>query len=279
MVYARAPLSWLAALGLLGACGDVPTSASVVGFGGERPATLQVPEGVSTGQTAALVVILHDYGSSGEEVLETSTIGAAASSAGVFAIAPDGLIDSNGSQFWNGGACCDFDQTGVDDAAYIVSLLEEVAAEWPIDPEQIRVVGFGAGGFLAYDLGCRFGAAIGTIVSVGGAAPLDESGCEATVAPRTLHIHGDQDELVSYFETNEQPGALGSAALFAQRNGCQPLPVTIERLDLDVSVDGRETRVGEFPGCDGRAQLWTLEGSLHMPEPTPSFAPRVINTL
>ena len=74
------------------------------------PAWLEVPPALEDGATYPLLMILHGYGATGflqESVFQLRNI---ADDENIFVIAPEGTIDSGGSQFWNADpACCDFE--------------------------------------------------------------------------------------------------------------------------------------------------------------------------
>src|SRR5690348_1716650 len=127
MQCAIAPVLALAVAGCGGGDGDDDDGLGLpLVFGGDRPVELQVPE-LLEGETYPLVVILHGYGASGflqQAYFEMSDL---AEREGVFVLAPDGLTDSAGRQFWNADpTCCDFDGSNPDDVAYLGGLIDDV---------------------------------------------------------------------------------------------------------------------------------------------------------
>src|SRR5688500_1315558 len=130
---------------LLLACGDDGGSGGPhrpTMFGGERPADLKAPSDLDDSQRYPLVMVLHGYGASGFVQQAYFGAGALTASGDAFVIAPDGTVDSGNKQFWNADpACCDFGGTGVDDVAYLGSMLDEIlATDWPIDPNRVFLI-------------------------------------------------------------------------------------------------------------------------------------------
>jgi polyhydroxybutyrate depolymerase len=123
--------------------------------GGDRPVTVHVPKAHDAGRPAPLLIVLHGYGSSGREHEAYFHLGDAAGRRGMISAYPDGTKDSTGSQFWNAtDACCDFDQSGVDDSTYLVGVVAAIKAHIALDPKRIFLIGHSNGGFMTYRMAC-----------------------------------------------------------------------------------------------------------------------------
>lgn len=264
------------ALALAGGCDAEPGESFEVVVGGDRPALVQRPPSYSDDRPAPLIIGLHGYGSTGERLLEYTRIDELLGREYVMVVAPDGQVDGEGRQFWNGtDACCDFDGSGVDDVGYLVGLVDEIAAELAVDLDRVFVFGFSAGGFMGYRAACDRADRFAAVVSFAGASFLDPAACEPSEPVAILHVHGDLDPAILYQGAPDHPGAPGSAERWAGYNDCNELAeVNAERLDLDAAIAGAETRVDRYAGCDagGAVELWTLEGSRHTPEIDDSLA-------
>ena len=111
---------------------------------------------------------------------------------------PDGTIDRWGNRFWNAtDACCDFGNTGVDDAGYLRALIEEIARRFAVDRKRIYLVGHSNGGFMAYRMACQSADLIAGIASLAGTTFLDPSRCAPSEPVNILHIHGTADDIDS----------------------------------------------------------------------------------
>lgn len=249
-------------------------------FGGDRPATLQVPRDLDPARAYPLLVILHGYSVNG--VFQQAYLGFndAADARDALVIAPDGLVDSNGNQYWNASdACCDRDGSGVDDVAYLGGLIEEIAAAYPVDPDRVHLVGHSNGGYMSYRLGCERPDLIASFASLAGAAAF---GDPATCAPdrpvSVLGIHGDADAAVPYDGGPGVPGARDSIARWAVYDGCGEAFDAASPLDLEATLAGAETAVERVAGCPAGVglELWTIQGGSHAPNlAQPAFADAV----
>jgi len=265
---------------LLAACGgsDAPTDRPTT-FGGDRPVQLQVPSDFSEDQTYPLVIILHGYGIGGivqQGFLHLNTL---ADDEDVLVLAPDGTIDTTGKPFWNAGrAWCDATACP-DDVGYIGGLVDDVSAAWPVDASRIQLVGHSNGAFMAYRMSCDRADVITTIAGLAGLGPIDP--CTPVAPVHVLHIHGTADVVVPYdggaWGGVTVPGAVESVAQAAARNGCAGGTTAGTAKDLDREIAGSETAVAITNGCpaDGAAELWTIQGSSHVPPFTDAFVPEL----
>lgn len=256
---------------VLAACGGSDTKADrPTTFGGDRPVTLKVPTGASGGGTYPLLVVLHGYGASGFVQQAFFHVNGLAMADTAFVLAPDGLTDSMGKPFWNADpACCDFDHTNPDDVGYIGGLIDDVLAAWDgtIDPTQVYVLGHSNGGYMAYRMACERADVIAGIGVLAGDASSDPAACMPSRPVSVLHMHGTVDDMVPF------SGAAESVAQWAGKNGCGTARTPGADLDLDTSVAGAETHTSSTTGCPagGAVDLWTLEGSSHLPLLTTEF--------
>jgi len=240
-------------------------------FGGDRPTQLQVPlDFVDDGTLYPLVVVLHGYSATG--FVQSAYFGMRPAPEGTFVLAPDGLTDSSGNEYWNADpACCDFDHTGVDDSTYLGDLIADVAHTWPIDPKAIHLIGHSNGGFMAYRMACDHADTIASIVVLAGAAASDASTCTPSQPVAVLHMHGTADESVPY--SVAQP----SVDQWASHDGCASTHTAGPDLDIDSDL-GNETHTESIDGCPGDApiELWTLQGAGHVPGLNPDFSSRIL---
>jgi polyhydroxybutyrate depolymerase len=235
-------------------------------FGGDRPVMLQVPE-VTPGETYPLVLILHGYGASGFFQQAYFGLDDLAERGEAFVLAPDGLVDSMGKQFWNADTfCCDFDGTNPDDVGYLSGLLDDVMAAYPIDPKNVRVIGHSNGGFMSYRMACERADVISNVASLAGDAV--NVPCTPSQPVQVLHMHGTSDEVVPF------SGAQPSVDQWGDHNGCgNGLTSKGDAFDLDAAVIGAETVAAVLNDCPATAQveLWTMGSSTHVPNITADF--------
>ena len=269
-------------LAVLAACGSDETEGPrSKTFGGDRPADLRTPETLTDGKQYPLVMVLHGFGASG--FIQAAYFGATAlpTADEALVIAPDGIVNSGGMQFWNADpACCDLENQRPDDVAYLGTMLDDIIATWPVDPARVFVIGHSNGGFMAYRMACERADIIVGIMALAGLASTTPASCTPDEPVSVLHIHGTADATVPYAANTV--GAEPSVAQWAQHNGCSGIARTAgAMLDLDNAVAGAETRASATDGCPetGAVDLWTLEGSGHLPSLTAAFTPAVMDWL
>ncbi len=267
---------WVILASVIFACGGDPVEEPLeTSFGGSRPVELLVPVDYDAASPAPLLVVLHGKTVNGALQLAYTRLGDLVDSQGFLVMAPDGLIDEEGTSFWNAtDACCDFYDSGVDDASYIRGLIEEVSAEYSVDAKRIFLWGHSNGGFMSYRMACDYSETIAGIVSLAGATYLDPSDCGATEPVNILQIHGDLDSTVPFAGDERFPGVEATLAQWAALNGCSDTRTVLgDRVDLDRTVDGDETRMETQDDCQegGAVDLWVIEGGEHIPALLPTF--------
>ncbi len=286
----RKPVALLASallLQLAASCGGDSKAAGDAGpidasaplqtvFGGERPVELRVPDGYDGSEALPLIVVLHGYGATGLLQYAYSRLGELVNDQNVLVMAPDGLTDPMGNQYWNAtAACCDFEPSGVDDASYILGLINEVSRVYEVDPKRVHLWGHSNGGFMAYRMACDHADVIASIVSLAGAMHLDPADCSPSEPVNILQIQGDADATILYeggmlclSAECRYPSTEASVDQWAIANGCASDRTTSPtRVDLDNTVDGDETRIEQQDGCPagGNVELWVVEGGGHIP--------------
>lgn len=239
--------------------------------GGERPAPLVTPSADAyDGGTLPLVVLLHGY--SANATLQDLYFGLSerVDAQGFALLLPEGTTDAGGFQFWNATpACCDFYGSGVDDAGYLLGLVDEVEQALPV--ESVLFVGHSNGGFMSYRMACEAADRIDGIAVLAGSTFDDEADCAASGPVAVLHAHGDADPDVPYDGSLGYPGAEETVARWADRAGCTSGPTAAGTRDYDGFVAGEEAAVSEHSGCAEDVRLWRLQGSGHVPAPTEAF--------
>jgi polyhydroxybutyrate depolymerase len=278
----RAVLSITLALAAVGAGCRGRVGATLI-----RARPYQTHAGIDEAEPAPLLVSLHGYGGDAAGFVEWFSMRAIADSLKARLVFADGTLDAEGRRFWNAGkACCNFYGAAVDDVAYLDALLDDAERRFRVDRKRVYLVGFSNGGFMARRYACERPERVAAVVSIGGAGPSPEE-CKPKRGVSVLEIHADTDPVVPYAggllggslpKSAPCPSARDSILAVARADGCDGAAVEdAHRLDLDEALPGEETSVLRFPGCkDGAsAELWTIRGGGHIPNPTPAF-PRSI---
>jgi polyhydroxybutyrate depolymerase len=269
-----------------------PAGALVVG--GDRPVTVHVPSSYDPSRPAPLLIALHGYTSSGDEIDRWFGLADPAQRAGFVYATPDGTKDGNGNRFWNAtDACCNFSGSTVDDVAYLSGVIAEIQGKLAIDPKRIAFVGHSNGGFMSYRMACDRADLVAAIVSVAGETFADAADCKPSAPVSVAQVQGTADEVINFngggpvtSGTGPYPGAHASASSWAKNDGCAATAKTLgTKVDVDADLadgtDPAETTVQEWQGCEAGStvQLWTIPNGHHGPSVTPAFADAVIQFL
>ncbi len=272
--------------------GASPSAELVVG--GDRPVTVHVPASYDASRPAPLLILLHGYSLSGQEIDTYFDLAPEAEARGFVYAFPDGTFDSDGNRFWNAtDACCNFDGAAVDDVAYLTDLIAEIQAELAIDPKRIALAGHSNGGFMSYRMACERANLVASIVSLAGASFAEAADCAPSEPVSVVQIHGTFDDVVLYEggepftdATAPYPGAETTAELWATYDECGMTSSTLSaKIDVDANrkegANPDETSVEEWSGCESGAtvQLWTIPRGRHEPALSPTFADSVMDFL
>jgi polyhydroxybutyrate depolymerase len=254
-------------------------------FGGDRPVRLELPLVYDCLKGGPLLVVLHGYTGTGPGTVEYFGLKAEAEKRGLLYLAPDGTKDGSGNQFWNAtSACCNFAKTLIDDSAYLSKLIDEVQTEWNVDKKRVFVIGHSNGGFMAYRMACEHRTQISAIVSLAGAMTNDGANCPGGEEVSVLQIHGTADETIMFdggsIIGNPYPSAKVSVLDWVTSNGCSPAEKkSTTLLDLDANLTGNDTSQVSYTGCKNSTEVgfWTINGGVHTPKLSTSFATAVVD--
>jgi polyhydroxybutyrate depolymerase len=247
------------------ASGAIQSREITVG-GQER--TYLVAEPALDGGPVPLLVALHPFSARPEEFVALSQLADLAETDGVLVAFPAGI-----SQSWNAGTCCgDVVGRGVDDVGFIRSLIETLASDYPVDPDQVFVAGFSNGGMLAYRVGCELSDVITAIGVVGGALVSD---CQPAESVSLIVLHGAEDNVVPLnggegFAGIGYPSVQETVEGWAAAEGCEAEPMSSDsqastRLAWSECASGGQvllitaTEQGHlwfFPEPDASAEIW-----------------------
>ncbi len=253
----------------------------------DRPYDVFVPTGYDAATPMPLVLLLHGYTASGAVQEAYFKFEPLAESRGFLYVRPDGTADASGARFWNAtDACCAFGTNPPDDAAYLMTIIEQVSAQYSVDPKAIFLAGHSNGGFMSYRMACEHADTIAGIASLAGATFADTADCSPSEPVSVLQIHGTNDETIAYdggdILGNNYPSARQTVDSWVALNGCNPSStITADAIDLDVGIDGAESDIEVFSACeqDAQVELWTIDTGSHIPGVTDAFSAGVVDFL
>jgi polyhydroxybutyrate depolymerase len=251
----------------------------------DRPYDLVVPTTYDPTVPMPLVIGLHGYTSNGQAQKAYFGLAPLAEERGFLLAHPDGTVDRAGQPFWNAtDACCDLFGSAVDDSTYLTAVIDDIVAQYNVDPKRIFVTGLSNGGFMSHRMACDHADRIAAIVSVAGAVFADPELCRPSEPVNVVEIHGTSDKTVQFggdsILGHPYPGAATTVSTWAALNGCGSLePAAEGAIDLVADIDGDETQVGSFAGCPdgGSVELWTMNSASHVPDLSPTFASTIVD--
>ena len=254
---------------------------SVITLEGERSAELILPKAYSQEIATPLLINLHGYTGTGPSQSAYTFLQEAAFNSGLAYIAPTGSEDSLGNTYWNATeACCDFNNSGVDDVAYIDSLIEKASAAANIDPSRIYLFGHSNGHFMSYAYLCSGSKKIAAVAGLAGAMEPDANSCTAEPA-NILHIHGEKDGTILYnggaLFGNPYTSAESTVNQWSQINQCSV--ESESSVELLTSIPGGDAKARSYTCSAGSLEFWHLPQGVHTPALDINFANKVLEWL
>ena len=203
----------LAGLALLAGCTPTPSPTTVSGVfddgtvqtnviqvgGLPRTYLVHEPADALPGELLPLLIVLHGAGGDGDRAERTTGFTADANDDSFLVAYPNGTTANaiDGELAWNAGACCGLAKTNnIDDVGFVMAMLAELEAIYPVDASRVFLVGFSNGGMLSYRLACEHGDVFAGVAVVAGA--LNYSPCQPPSPVSVLIVHGTTDATVPY---------------------------------------------------------------------------------
>lgn len=256
-------------------------TSTTIEIGGDRPTDLLLPKEQSPTNAVPLLINLHGYAGDGFAHSAYTFLQEAATKAGLAYLAPTGNEDSFGSTYWNAStACCDFNNSNVDDVKYVNSLINEAQKVSNIDPQRIYLFGHSNGHFMSYAYLCSGATNIAAIAGIAGAMEPNPKSCKAR-ANNILHIHGEQDGTILYeggaIFGNAYSSVEETIKFWSETNQCTRSGTT--RADLLSSLEGKETKIATHACASNSLELWSMPDGAHTPGLDLNFADSVLKWL
>ena len=166
-------------------------------FGGlQREYTLYTPDNLPS--RAGLVIALHGYSSSAQNILAYSGLNALADEHGFVVAYPQGTEDQNANAFFNVGYAFHAEST-VDDVGFILALVERLLGNEQIDPHRVFATGMSNGGDMSYLLACEAADVFRAVAPVAGTMMVaTAAACAPSRAISVLSINGTADDVTRY---------------------------------------------------------------------------------
>ena len=233
---------------------------------GRGPVKVYYPDSYNPNEPLPLIMALHGYTSNGADCESRFQLRQHVDSRRFIYFTPEGSTNSQGWQYWNGtDACCDFDNSDVDDSGYLQTLISQISALLSVDTQRISSVGYSNGGFMSHRLACEAPETFASIVSIAGLNWQNPTQCPADEPVSVLQIHGTDDTIIPY-SWGFNLGAESSARHWAAVGRCDTDPdLSLSNIDLNPFISGNETTRAVWRNCNpgGVSELWSVWGGTH----------------
>lgn len=244
--------------------GDSNRTITVDGV--QRQFLVHVPPGYTGQEPVPVVFDFHGLGGSGPGQRNFTGWATLADREGFIAVFPTG---TGTTPSWNVGRCCPTaaDQ-GVDDVAFVRSMITELQANACIDSKRVFASGCSNGGGMSYKLACEAADVIAAIAPVDFDCVVGENnvpscgGCSPGRPITEIQFRATNDALVAYEggpapipPGMDFPGAESNLADWGQINQCTGAPQVVAENPVCQT----------FPSCGGGVEttLCTQQGGSH----------------
>jgi polyhydroxybutyrate depolymerase len=246
-------------------------------------AQLIAPKNFETKEKWPLIISLHGYTGSSKVQKQYVKLHKYVNKKGYMLLIPNGQKNSADKRFWNASQfCCDFENTKVDDVAYIKGLLKRIDNNplYPnIDHSRIFLVGHSNGAFFTHKLACREDFPVAGIVTLSGTSDKRDAegnlletkraACKHGQSIPHLHVHGTDDKTIGYngFDNLETKKGFLSVDEFMEnwsiQNKCQDKALKQRFYNTDLLTLGHESKVFEWKACESKLELIKVNRAGH----------------
>jgi len=254
----------------------LPSTTVGAAFG--RSTTLKVPNAFDPRKTYPLLVLLHNYGSTGAGLqTRLGLAGAPQMDDGVIIFAPNAtLTDGGANTYWN------YWNTAAGDFQFINDTVAEIKANWPVS--WVAGLGYSNGGFMTIQLAIQYPSLFHAMFTHAAAAGVNDPVTPAAYTIPHFHYHGSIDATV--LPAGDATGAtlpgslsghggVGSVGYTsttvtvsqsnARNGGAGSLGAAGAAFDYVTDVGGSETTAQAYSGTTSQSavELWTGTGANH----------------
>lgn len=212
----------------------------------------------ATQAKAPLILLLHPTGGNSLSMANLTLAGQLARDHGAWLILPQGV---NG--LWTDTPDTFRLTRKDDDVGFLLQLIDDALARYPIDVSRIYIGGYSRGGNLALRMACEHPDRIAAAVAIAATMRKAEAQvCAPALGTPILLMSGTLDGYEPYAGDSSNLSAADSAALWRTLDGCSD---TADSRDLPDTVDeGASVHLDRYSQCsNGRVDFYTVSGGGH----------------
>lgn len=157
-----------------------------------------------------LVFVIHGFNMTGQQEVNLTQMNTVANREKFLVVYPNALRNANNEPSW--------DLAGANDYAFLLAIIDSVAARHQIDRNRVYASGFSQGGFFSFQLGCRYAEIFAAIAPVSG---LLNGNCNPKRPVPMIFTYGTNEG----FDVN---GFVQSGQKWVELNGCTGSPTVLK---------------------------------------------------
>ncbi len=232
-----------------------------------RSYLLYVPAAYDGSEAWPLVINYHGFSSSPAAQMYISQMNLVADTAHFLIAYPQGLhVDNPFAGFSAPGWNADGTLSNNDDVDFSSQLIDQIGADYTIDPARVYATGVSMGGSMSFQLGCHLADRIAAIASVANQmAKIQIQGCSAGRPLSVLLMHGTEDPNVPFNGDGIIfPSATATPYFWAGQNNCSPDSLVTD-LDDVVTSDTSTVTLVEYIDCEENTEVlfYRINGGGH----------------
>ena len=231
-----------------------------------RTFIVHVPSTYDIRHLYPVVLSFHGYGGHATDMDHSSGFSQLADIQKFLAVYPQGLPDGKtGTPFWAHVGPIDY---GIDEAAFVNTLLDTLQTRFCVDTQRIYATGFSNGGGMTNFLACRLAKRIAAFAPISGNFYALPGGCHPGRPVAILDFHGTKDGVLPYMGIPVSKNAAWPLPpipqwlqTWANRNSCTRGPTIFLR---QTNVTGEQ-----WSSCKGNVTIihYRIEGGGHTSPP------------
>jgi polyhydroxybutyrate depolymerase len=205
---------------------------------------LHAPAGLNN---PPLVFVIHGFNMTGQQEVNLTRMNQVADREKFIVVYPNALPNGSNQQSW--------DMSGPNDFAFLLAIIDSVDAKHKIDRNRVYASGFSQGGFLSFQLGCRYSDVFAAIAPVSGLLN-NPAACRPERPVPMIFTFGTNEG----FDVN---GFIQSGDAWAEIIGCEAPPAVTK--PYPASNPGSVVTRSTYASCKEGAEMviQSVEGGGH----------------
>ncbi len=158
----------------------------------ERTYHVHLPDAVPPIDGLPVLIVLHGGGGSGKQVEQSTGFSDLADQEGFVAVYPDGTGRLPRRLTWNAANCCAYAHAkDIDDVSFISALIEQLIADYDVNPARMYVTGHSNGAMMTFRIACELADQVAAAAPYAGA--LNADSCVPDSPVPMLIMNGEDD--------------------------------------------------------------------------------------